>query len=275
MTYADILKLTKQLPDKKSEIFILAEAALGASRSQIIAFPDRKIDIEKQEELLCSIKQLKNNRPIQYILGKWEFCGREFLVGEGVLIPREDTIAVLELAKKRLAGRENTVFADLGSGSGCIAVTLSQDISAQGFAVEKSSEGYEYLNKNLALSQGRVKAILGDMFDESVIKSLPPLDLVISNPPYITREEMKELSSEVLNEPHSALFGGEDGLDFYRKITQSYKHKLKCGGVIVFEVGYRQADAVTQILLQNGFSQIEEQCDFAGIRRAVSAIKEV
>ena len=123
------------------------------------------------------------------------------------------------------------------------------------------------------MAVGRVEALFGDMFSKDVLEKLPLLDLVISNPPYITAEEMKELDRRVLNEPQQALFGGQDGLDFYRNIAKVYKDKLKDGAAICFEVGYKQADDVLQILEREGYRNPCEKEDFSKIRRAVGAFK--
>ncbi len=273
MIFKDITELIKNNPELKGEILILAEQLSGITRAQLLAFPEREVPFP--DRLSEAISQLKADRPLQYILGKWEFGGNSFFVGEGVLIPREDTLAVIELAKKRLSKTESVTFADLGSGSGCIAVTLACEPNFKGYAVEKSQDAAVFLRRNVKAHKDKITVIVGDMFEKQTLDKLKPLDLVISNPPYITKEQMKEISKSVLNEPHNALYGGEDGLDFYRKITKIYKQKLNHGGVIALEVGYTQADAVGEILLQNGFTDVQEMCDLSGIRRAVSAVKNV
>lgn len=257
----------------KGEERIIAEETLGLNRQQMLLHPQREISEEKAELLEKRLLELKEGRPLQYILGYWEFEGRRFEVGEGVLIPREDTSALVALAKEALRGKNNAVFADLGSGSGIIAATISLDLNIKGYAAEKSEKAFKYLLKNIKNLGAQVTAICGDMFSEDVLSKLPPLDLVASNPPYITAEEMRELDSNVLREPHEALFGGRDGLDFYREICKVYYGKLKEGGALAFEVGYRQADAVSEIMKATGFKNVKEQKDINAIRRAVCAFK--
>lgn len=273
LKHKDVSEFLRKCGEEKSEYTILALETLGISKESLILYPER--DIEKQKSrLLCeSFEKFKNGKPLQYILGKWEFFGRDYSVGEGVLIPREDTGAVIELARDMLSNPENKTFADLGSGSGCIAVTLACDYEMQGFAVERSKEAYGYLSENIKMAGGRVKALLGDMFSNEVLEKLADLDLVISNPPYITGDEMKALDKRVLNEPRQALFGGEDGLDYYRNIAKTYKSKLKNGAAICFEVGFSQADAVLEILKREGYKNPCEKKDFSGKRRAVGAFK--
>ena len=266
MRYCDLMKLS-------GEERIIAEETLGISREQMLLNPQTEVPEDSKALLEKRLCELKEGRPLQYILGYWEFEERQFEVGEGVLIPREDTLAVLNLAKEALFGKNEAVFADLGAGSGILAASLSLDLNIKGYAVEKSKEAFKYLEKNVKTLGAEVTAINGDMFGEDVLNKLPPLDLVVSNPPYITAEEMKELDDNVLKEPHMALFGGEDGLDFYRQITETYYPKLKEGGALAFEVGHRQADAVLEIMKAAGLKSPKEQKDINGIRRAVCAFK--
>lgn len=273
LRFKDVSDFLKNCGDEKSEYTILALETLGISKQTLILYPDREIDAQKQKLLCENFKRFESAEPLQYILGKWEFFEREYKVGQGVLIPREDTGAVIELAYEMLRDTENKIFADLGSGSGCIAVTLAGDYKMQGFSVERSDKAYPYLSQNVKMAEGRVEALLGDMFSKEILEKLPPLDLVISNPPYITGEEMKDLDKRVLNEPREALCGGEDGLDYYREIARVYKGKLKDGAAICFEVGFRQADDVLEILKNEGYKNPQEKKDFSGKRRAVGAFK--
>ena len=266
MRYCDLIKLS-------GEERIIAEETLGISREQMLLYPQREAPEELKALLEKRLSELKAGRPLQYILGYWEFEGRNFEVGEGVLIPREDTLAVLTLAKDALFGKREAVFVDLGAGSGILAASLSLDLDIKGYAVEKSERAFKYLEKNIKKLGAEVTAHRGDMFEKGTLDSLPQLDLVVSNPPYITAEEMKELDANVLKEPHEALFGGEDGLDFYRQITETYYPKLKESGALAFEVGYRQADAVLKIMKAAGLKNPKEQKDINGIRRAVCAFK--
>lgn len=268
MTYKDILPLLKTAEQK-----ILAEETLEKTRQTMLIYPETEIPKDKQDLLFERMDRLKGGEPLQYILGYWFFEDRKFEVSEGVLIPREDTGAVVSLARDFLNARENAVFADLGAGSGCISVTLFKDTGAGGYAVEKSEKAFSVLKRNIENHTADVEAVLSDMFDERLLERLPKLDLVVSNPPYISAEQMKSLDDNVLREPHSALFGGEDGLDFYRKIAEVYYPKIKAGGAICFELGFDQMDAVCDILKKAGFKNLKEQKDINEIRRAVCALK--
>ncbi len=270
MRYCDLLKRLKEMG---GEAVILAEETLLLSKTQMLVRGQEQIPKDAEEAFEKKLCELKDGRPLQYILGHWEFGGRKFEVSEGVLIPREDTLAVLSLAKEALVNKNEAVFVDLGSGSGAIAASLSLDLNVKGYAVEKSEKALSFLKKNIERLGARVEIIGGDMFEGSIVDKIPMLDLVVSNPPYITADEMRELDAKVLREPHEALFGGEDGLKFYREITKTYYPKLKDGGALAFEVGYRQADAVIEIMIDEGLKNVKEQKDINGIRRAVCAFK--
>ena len=223
-------------------------------------------EIEKRDIEEIVLKRQRGT-PLQYILGKWWFYKSEFLVGEGVLIPRQDTETLVEAATELLRDIKSPKVCDLCSGSGCIAISIAADRpDAEVTAVEKYSEAYSYLQKNIVHNKANnVKAVQYDV----LCKPLGEYDLIVSNPPYIKDADKKELSKEVLNEPHTALFGGDDGLYFYREITKSWKSALKEGGILAFEVGINEDEAVAEILRQNGFVNIGAKNDLIGIPRVI------
>ena len=239
--------------------------------------PNRLILCQKEIEQ-SSIEQIVEKRrqgiPLQYILGKWWFYKSEFIVGEGVLIPRQDTETLVEAALELLGGVKNPNVCDLCSGSGCIAISIALERpDAKVTAVEKYSDAIVYLQKNIKHNRAaNVHAVEYDVLD----KPFGEYDLIVSNPPYIKNSDKKELSKEVLNEPHTALFGGEDGLYFYRKITELWKTALKPNGVLAFEVGINEDEAVAEILRSNGFINIGLKCDLIGIQRVVfGTVKDI
>ena len=204
--------------------------------------------------------------PLQYILGEWSFYGLDFLVGEGVLVPRPDTETLVEYALEFLKDKENQKVLDLCSGSGCIAIAISKNKQCVVDAVEKYDAAYKYLIKNIEKNKAEVNAILGDVFSFEPDKKY---DLIVSNPPYISANGMEIIDEETLHEPDSALYGGEDGLIFYRCIANRYKKHLNAGGMLALEVGFDQSDTVCQILKENGFSNIGTKNDYGGIQRVV------
>ena len=225
---------------------------------------DADIDKKDIEEIVLKRRE---GTPLQYILGRWWFYKSEFLVGEGVLIPRQDTETLVEAAAELLRDIKSPKVCDLCSGSGCIAISIAAERpDAEVTAVEKYEEAYSYLQKNIDYNKAdNVKAVQYDV----LCKPFGEYDLIVSNPPYIKDADKKELSKEVLNEPHTALFGGDDGLFFYREITKNWKSALKEGGILAFEVGINEDEAVAEILRQNGFVNIGVKNDLIGIPRVI------
>lgn len=214
-----------------------------------------------------------NGYPLQYLLGEWEFYGLPFYVGEGVLIPRQDTETLVEMALREKLP-DNPTILDLCSGSGCIAVTLALNIQhADVTAVEISGTAIEYIKKNAQRNLADIKILKGDVLSEQTAAGFSQIDMIVCNPPYLTGDDMKVLQKEVSFEPETALFGGEDGLDFYRNITKIWKTILRSGGIIAFEIGIGQESAVSKILEENNFIDIKMTEDLSGIIRVVRGIK--
>lgn len=211
--------------------------------------------------------------PLQYLLGTWEFFGLPFYVGEGVLIPRQDTETLVETVLK-IKLPENPKILDLCSGSGCIAVSLALNIkNADVTAVEISDKAAEYIKKNAELNNTDLNIVKDDVLSEKTAAIFSGIDAIVCNPPYLTAEDMKSLQKEVTFEPETALFGGKDGLDFYRSITKIWKDCLKSGGILAYEIGMGQEDAVMKILEENNFINIEMTEDLSGIIRVVRGEK--
>lgn len=233
-----------------------------------------------EESAENKIRELTEKRcsgyPLQYLLGQWEFFGFPVKVGEGVLIPRPDTETLVEqiidICKKNHL--ESPKIADLCSGSGCIAIALKKHIpGAKVYAVELSDEALVYLRQNVSVNNTDIEIIQGDVLDENFSRRFSGLDIIVSNPPYLTGEEMQSLQTEVSYEPEKALYGGTDGLDFYRRMTALWKDSLKTGGWLAYEFGMGQHDAVKEILENNSFTDIELRIDGGGIIRTAAGRK--
>lgn len=210
--------------------------------------------------------------PLQYILGEWEFYGRRFDVGEGVLIPRADTETLIDVVLDYAKSKPKLKIADLCSGSGCIAVTLAKEIpDADVHALEKSEEAYPFLLQNINKNAANVTPQLADVI--SYDGALQALDIVVSNPPYLTKKDMQGLQREVAFEPPMALYGEDDGLYFYREITKRWTKRLKSGGLLAYEIGQGQEEAVVALLNEQGYKTICQRCDLCDIIRVVSGIK--
>lgn len=226
---------------------------------------------EAVEAFRCLLERYIDGEPLQYLIGQWEFYGLPFEVGPGVLIPRPDTETLVEFALSFLKDATNPAVADLCSGSGCVAISIAHlRPDADVFALELSGDAFAYLEKNLEHNHVSVTCIQCDVLSPP---KLPPLDLIVSNPPYISAQDMAALQKQVRYEPALALAGGTDGCDFYRALPQLYAPFLKPGGAIAFEVGYDQAATVAGLLAQAGYHSVHVHNDLSGIGRVVSGIK--
>ena len=246
MKYSELCKRLKDsgIENYLQEAEILIEEFCG-SVSDETEYESEKLDraIEKR----CS------GYPLQYIIGKWWFCRCEFEVGEDCLVPRPDTECAVEEAMKLLPAGAS--FADLCTGSGCIAISLldlRRDLC--GVAVELYPKTLEIAKRNAAKNsvEDRLSFIEGDVLSGDVLGN-ERFDAIVSNPPYIRTEVVDSLCGEVTYEPREALDGGCDGLIFYRAIVEKYASNLKDGGFFIFEIGYDQAEDIRKIAERGGF----------------------
>ncbi len=196
------------------------------------------------------IEQIIDGKPLQYITQKQEFMGMEFFMNENVLIPQPDTEILVETVLdicKRYSNQSLRIL-DLCTGSGAIAISLSKILNTQVFASDVSTKALEVAEKNNVLNNSKVEFIESNLFEQI---NGEKFDIIVSNPPYIKNEEIKSLSKQVQNEPYIALAGGEDGLDFYRKIIdEAYKHINK-NGYLCLEIGYDQKEDLIKLIKQN------------------------
>lgn len=252
------------------EAMSLTEKVFDFNRLALITKGEETDATEEKLALLAELTEKRlNHEPLQYILGKWSFMGIDLLVGEGVLVPRDDTEVVTSLCIDYLSGKENPKVIDLCAGSGAISLALEKYTNCVVTAVELSDKAFSYLTQNIKLNNSAVNALNGDIFECYNDIADNSLDLIVSNPPYIKSGDIASLQEEVQHEPVIALDGGESGLDFYRRIVPLWKSKLKAGGAIAFELGEGQYDEVSRILKDNGFGGITESIDFGGIQRAI------
>lgn len=252
------------------EALCLTEKVFGFNRLALITKGEKTVASEEKLAVLAELTEKRlNHEPLQYLLGKWSFMGIDLLVGEGVLVPRDDTEVVTSLCIDFLSGKENPSAIDLCAGSGAISLALEKYANCKVTAVELSDKAFSYLTQNIKLNNSAVNALNGDIFECHKDIADNSLDLIVSNPPYIKTADIASLQKEVQHEPAMALDGGESGLDFYRRIVPLWKSKLKAGGALAFELGEGQYDEVSRILADNGFGGITESIDFGGIQRAI------
>lgn len=251
------------------EALSLINHVTGFDRIKLISHGDNPIN-ESDEKLLFSLVEKRLiHIPLQYIIGSWNFYGFDFCVGEGVLIPRDDTEVVVNLCLDYLKDKENAKVVDLCAGSGAISVTLSKLAKSNVTAVELSDKAFDFLEKNVTTNNANVKTVKGDIFKCHTDFCNDDFDLIVSNPPYIKSDDIKTLQSEVQFEPKMALDGGVSGFDFYESIIENWSSKLKNGGALAFELGEGQANYVAKLMKSKGFVNIQTSLDLGGVQRAI------
>ena len=234
---------------------------LKEDKSYLVIHKDREISGNIEAEFLKSVERLKQGEPVQYIIGKTEFYGLEFNVNSNVLIPQPDTEIlveeVIDIYNKNYSNyNENITILDLCTGSGAIAVSLKKNLeNIEVFASDISTKALEIAKKNANKNNTEITFIESDLFENINTK----FDIIVSNPPYIERDVLKTLSEEVKHEPVLALDGGEDGLEFYRKIAKDAKSYLKENGILAIEIGFDQKDSVIKLLEQEGYKCLFHQ----------------
>ncbi len=252
----------------------LLEYALGSSRNQLIINADATIADDVVQTVLNLADKRINGYPLQYIVGQWEFFGLPFYVGEGVLIPRQDTEKLVECVLEQADSLDHSPkVIDLCSGSGCIAISIKKNIpNADVSAVEISEKALDYLYRNDSLNNTALNIFKGDVLDNLFCNQFAKYDIIVSNPPYLTASDMEQLQKEVAFEPESALLGGNNGLLFYSVITDLWKHHLSDNGMIFYEIGMGQETDVANILKENGFTDIHLNTDLNNVVRVVSGV---
>ena len=253
----------------------LLSFALSTNRAGLLIRLRDEIDDETADRLKGLVDRRASRVPLQYITGSEEFMGLEFYVGPSVLIPRPETELLARAAVGFLKGRISPLVADIGAGSGCIAISIALNApDATVYAVDISPDALEIAGRNIsAHAPGRVRLLKGDLLAPLADEGLSgKLDLIVSNPPYIPSGEIPGLQPEVLREPMTALDGGIDGLDVIRRLIDVAPEFLKPGGALMMEIGYNQSEAVSGLVSASPFlSLVSFSKDFAGIERVVIA----
>ena len=274
---------------------LLLMHVLGRDRAWLYAHPEEPLDCVAAEKFFALIARRADGEPTQYLTGKQEFWSLEFEVTPSVLIPRPETEHVIEVALERLGARGIKIdmktgapspplrIADVGTGSGCIAVALAHELPhAELFATDISSAALEVARRNAARHgvTDRVRFLECDLLtallppaEGSPDASDTPFNLIASNPPYVARDEADTLAREVRDhEPHAALFGGADGMDIYARLIEQSGSLLRRGGILVLELGYNSANRVRAMLVaERRWVNISITNDLAGIPRVLAA----
>ena len=255
-----------QIGEAQLDARLLLEEVCGTDHNTLLCHGDREVSEAEEEKYRRALEQRAVHVPLQHLLGYQDFMGLRFQVNEYVLIPRQDTEILVEEAMRYL--HDGMRILDLCTGSGCILLSLlhySND--CEGVGVDISQEALQVAAQNAELLGIRADFLKSDLYEKVTGK----FDLLVSNPPYIERAVIPTLMEEVREyDPYIALDGGEDGLDFYRRIIGGAQDYLKRGGQILMEIGSGQAKAVSELLREAGFKEIDVCRDFAGLDRVVS-----
>jgi release factor glutamine methyltransferase len=262
----------RDLATPRLDAELLVAHALGLPRLQLYVQFDRPLLPDELAAIRALIKRRQAGESVAYLVGKKEFWGLEFAVDARVLVPRPDTETLIEVARERLADAPTPRAADVGTGSGAIALTLAKLFPAAAvFAVDVSPAALEVARGNaerLALAVTFVEGDLGAPLAEH-----GPFSLLVANLPYIPSGELAALPAEVRVEPTLALDGGPDGLALVRRLVAEAPGLLGPGGVLALEIGAGQAPATAELLRAAGFTDLQTRRDLGGIERVVSGVK--
>ena len=263
----------KGRPDSAIDAKLLMKYVLAFNETQLLLERQKRLDEGMQQIYKSLIEKRSSGIPLQQLTGTQEFMGLEFQVNEHVLIPRQDTETLIEELLE-----QNKTFSfkrgiDIGTGSGCISITLAYYIKELTMcAIDISEEALKVARHNIEKHdlEKRLYTLKSDVLENYAEEE--KVDLIVSNPPYISKEEVETLMIEVIgHEPREALTDEGDGLSFYKRISKAAKSYLKKGGVIAYEIGYNQGKAVTTILKEEGYSDVKLLPDLSGNDRVITA----
>ncbi|TCL33291.1 release factor glutamine methyltransferase [Anaerospora hongkongensis] len=275
-TVGSILKWTRQyfcekgVASPRLDAEVLLSHILGKDRLYLYVHFDRPLDEQELTEYRRLVKQRALRTPVAYLVGYKEFMGLPFAVTPDVLIPRPDTEVLVEAVLERVTEKDQTSILDIGTGSGAIIISLLTKLpQARGLAVDLSAAALAVAGQNAVNQQvgDRLQLVAGDIFEPVLNQRF---DVIVSNPPYIPDKDIAGLEPEVRQEPHGALAGGQDGLDFYRRIISQAPGYVNPGGFLALEVGIHQAEAVAALAEAGGILTVEAICqDYGGVERVL------
>ncbi len=271
MTYREAVEFgTKSLtdagvPDAALDAWYLLQMVCKIERSYYYVHGEEDITQDAQKEYEIAVQKRAEHIPLQYIIGEQEFMGLRFKVNSNVLIPRQDTETLVEQVLKIV--KPGMKVLDLCTGSGCVLISvLKNALELTGMGSDISKTALLVAKENAKLHEVDAEWVRSDLFDNIT----ETFDVIMANPPYIPTGEILSLMPEVRDfEPENALDGGADGLDFYRKITEQVKDYLNPGGYVYMEIGYDQGEAVSELMRNAGFTEVEVIKDLARNDRVV------
>ena len=275
-TILKVLKWTQQrftergVPSPRLDAEVLLASVLRKDRVALYTSWDQPLDAPELSAYRELIKRRLGGEPVAYLVGKQEFWSLPFAVDARVLVPRPETEGLVEAALALLKGRAAPSLADIGTGSGAIAVAVAHERpDARIVAVDRSAPALEVARANAAANEVDVEFLEGDLLQP--LDGLGLFDVIASNPPYIADGDLPSLQAEVRREPRSALLAGVDGLDVLRRLCATASPYLVSDGALVLEVGRGQAPSVVELALAAGFTDVSTRKDLAGIDRIVVA----
>ncbi|MDR6941511.1 peptide chain release factor N(5)-glutamine methyltransferase [Mucilaginibacter pocheonensis] len=275
--FEDYKQLSKIYDTNETEaitLLVISEVT-QLSKASIKAFPDRKLSAQQIGKLKNILAQLKTGEPVQYILGTTEFYGLPFKVNPAVLIPRPETEELVQWIISVCRGQFAGQILDIGTGSGCIAISLKKNlVNAQVSAIDISEPALQTAKENAGLNDVDINFIHADILSPQLTDGLQTgYSLIVSNPPYVTLTDKKQMHSNVTDfEPHTALFVPEhDPLVFYRAIADFAQTSLKPNGLLFFEINENYGNETVELLSNKGFKSIELRQDMSGRDRMIMA----
>ncbi|MCL2372166.1 MAG: peptide chain release factor N(5)-glutamine methyltransferase [Defluviitaleaceae bacterium] len=267
MTVGQAIKLGQDKIGRRDAMLLLSNAT-GLASSHMMLNLDSPLSSGQSEIYNGFLQRRQCGEPTQHILGKWDFMGHEFITDSRALIPRPETELLVQQVLEFIGGKSCQVL-DLCTGSGCIGISIALASAADVTAADISPAAISLAMENAAKLNANINIIQSDLFSQVSGR----YHAIVSNPPYITRHEMKELDHAVLGyEPHLALDGGEDGLDFYKKIIPQSKHHLHPGGMLFLEIG--TVTDVAELMEAEGFGGVKLLYDYAGLPRIVYGVNK-
>lgn len=261
------MKIKDILEKNNNDLIIALTYLLNTKKNLLFLDQEKVLDKNIEEEILKIQDKINKGYPLQYAIGKWNFYGLDLLVDKRALIPRYETEILVDLIIND--NSNNKKILDIGTGSGAISLALSKNLKdSKIIGVDISKNAIDLANENkIKLNINNVEFKESDIFSNIEEK----FDIIVSNPPYINKEDFEKLDNKLYYEPQNALYGGEDGLYFYKKIIKNAKNFLNKNGKIYLEIGYDQKDSISNLLEEYGYKQIKSYKDFNDFDRIIKA----
>lgn len=261
------MKIKDILEKNNNDLIIALTYLLNTNKNLLFLNKEEALDKKIENELKIINDKINEGYPLQYAIGKWNFYGLDLLVDKRALIPRYETEILVDLIIND--NSNNKKILDIGTGSGAISLALSKNLKdSKVIGVDISKNAIDLANENkIKLNINNVEFKESDIFSNIKEK----FDIIVSNPPYINKKDFEKLDKKLYYEPQNALYGGEDGLYFYKKIIKNAKNFLNKNGKIYLEIGYDQKDSISNLLEEYGYKQIKSYKDFNDFDRIIKA----